>query len=189
MQGVMSETHRAPVCGMAVPSNTPHRLVRDTETILFCSPSCLQKFSESPSRCCGSNGGRASDPHRNDEGREFTCPMHPDVLQTGPGTCPICGMALEPVDATAEDDEELRTMRRAFWVGAAFTLPLFVLSMSPLIPGRPLDSLLSPSSNRWLQLALAIPVLFWSGRPILRRGWESVQRRRLNMFSLIGMGV
>lgn len=120
----------------------------------------------------------------------YTCPMHPEIEQAGPGTCPICGMALEPVDASAEaDDTEYRDMRRRFVWSAVLAVPLLVLAMGDMVlPGAPIHGLFGGFS-RWLELAFATPVVSWAGLPLLVRGWESVRRWQLNMFTLIGLGV
>ncbi len=121
---------------------------------------------------------------------EYTCPMHPEVVQLGPGTCPKCGMALEPKVASAEstEDHELADMRRRFKVSAALTLPLFVLAMADMIPGDPLGHVLGGTLITWVQLALATPVVFWGGAPFFERGVKSVRTRNLNMFTLIALG-
>ena len=114
----------------------------------------------------------------------YTCPMHPEVRQIGPGSCPSCGMALEPLVATAEvsEDHELKDMTRRFWFAAVFTLPLFIISM--LIP-----HLFSDRLRVWLELLLATPVCLWSGWPFFVRATDSIKRKSLNMFTLIGLGV
>jgi len=121
---------------------------------------------------------------------EYTCPMHPEIVQQGPGTCPICGMALEPrVPAAApEETPELADMRRRFLVSLVLTLPVFLTAMAEMIPGRPLDRVLPGHILAWLQLALAAPVVVWGGRPFFVRAWTSVLTRRLNMFTLIALG-
>jgi Cu+-exporting ATPase len=120
----------------------------------------------------------------------YTCPMHPDVRQVGPGACPICGMALEPLEArAAEDDTELRDMRRRLLGSALLTAPIVVLAMGDMVlPGAPIHGALGAAS-RWLELALATPVVLWAAWPLLARGWQSLARRQLNMFTLIGLGV
>ncbi|HEX5054509.1 MAG TPA: copper-translocating P-type ATPase [Planctomycetota bacterium] len=120
----------------------------------------------------------------------FTCPMHPEVRQVGPGSCPICGMALEPVDVRGgEDDSEYRDMRRRFLGSVALTLPVVLLAMGDMVlPGAPVHGMLGPWA-RWLELAFATPVVLWCAWPLLVRGWHSVVRRQLNMFTLIGLGV
>jgi Cu+-exporting ATPase len=122
---------------------------------------------------------------------EWTCPMHPQIVRPGPGTCPICGMALEPrtVTEAPAQNPELRTMLRRFWISAGLTLPLLVMTMAHMIPGRPLDHLIPHHLRPWLELALASPVVLWGGWPFFQRGWTSVVRRNLNMFTLIGLGV
>lgn len=120
---------------------------------------------------------------------QYTCPMHPEILQEQPGDCPICGMALE---ATAiqveEDDSELRDMSRRFWLSLPFTLPVFVIAMSDMIPGKPFQDLLSTQTQIWLQLLLSTPVVLWAGWPFLHKAWRSFKGLRLNMFTLIALG-
>jgi len=121
---------------------------------------------------------------------QYTCPMHPEIVRDRPGSCPICGMALEPRVAAAvqmEDDSELRSMTRRFWVGVALSIPLLVLSMWGMAPGSPLQRL-PAGAMEWLQLALATPVVLWGGWPFFQRGWSSIVNRHLNMFTLIALG-
>ncbi len=123
-------------------------------------------------------------------GTVWTCPMHPQVRETSNTSCPICGMSLEPETATAEEDNsELDDMTRRFWVGVVLSVPLIALVMGEMIPGNPLGTLINPADGIWLQAALATPVVLWAGWPFFVRGWESVKRRSLNMFTLIAMGV
>jgi Cu+-exporting ATPase len=121
---------------------------------------------------------------------EYVCPMHPEIVRDAPGVCPICGMALEPRTVSALDDEnpELVDMRRRFGVSAAFTLPTFLLAMSDLIPGQPVQRFLSTEVSGWMQLALSAPVVLWGGLPFFQRGWASIVNRSLNMFTLIALG-
>jgi Cu+-exporting ATPase len=121
----------------------------------------------------------------------YTCPMHPEIRQEGPGNCPICGMALEPVTASVEGEPnpELVDMTRRFWIGAILTAPILLLEMGSHIPGLGLHSLISPRASLWLQFLLATPVVLWAGWPLLERGWRSFASRSLNMFSLIALGV
>ncbi len=121
---------------------------------------------------------------------EYTCPMHPEIVQRGPGSCPICGMALEPktVSLEHEEDPELRDMTKRFWVSLALSTPVFVIAMSEMIPGDPLGDLISHAVMPWLQLALAAPVVLWGGWPFFVRGYRSVISRNLNMFTLIALG-
>jgi P-type Cu+ transporter len=122
---------------------------------------------------------------------EWTCPMHPEIVRDGPGSCPICGMALEPrtVSLDEEENPELVDMRRRFWVSVVLTAPLLVIAMGPHLPGDPLGRLLPQGVMRWLELALATPVVLWGGWPFFVRAWRSVVNRSLNMFTLIGLGV
>ncbi|MGB5192679.1 MAG: heavy metal-binding domain-containing protein, partial [Polyangiales bacterium] len=118
--------------------------------------------------------------------------MHSEVRQAGPGSCPKCGMALEPRDASSEGDAvnpELVDMTRRFWLAAAFTVPLFVVSMGDLLPGEPISQMLSPRARTLLELALATPVCLWSAWPFYVRFAQSLKNRSLNMFTLIGLGV
>ena len=123
--------------------------------------------------------------------RQFTCPMHPEIIQDGPGDCPICGMALEPVVVSEdeEDNSELIDMTRRFWVSVIFTVPVFLIAMGDLLPGRPVSAVLSTAIRPWFELMLATPVVLWGGAPFFVRGWRSVVTRNLNMFTLIALGV
>jgi Cu+-exporting ATPase len=122
---------------------------------------------------------------------EYVCPMHPEVVRDEPGSCPICGMALEPRTITLEDEPnpELADMTRRFWISAALSLPLFLVAMSDMIPGQPLQHLVSPRLLTWFQFVLATPVVLWGGWPFFERGWRSVVNRSPNMFTLIAIGV
>ena len=123
--------------------------------------------------------------------REYTCPMHPEVVQVGPGACPKCGMALEPRTITLEDDDtsELDDMTRRCRVSLAFTAPIVLVMLAEMVPGRPLLDIISPRALAWIQFALATPVVLWAGWPFFVRGWQSVVNRHLNMFTLIALGV
>jgi Cu+-exporting ATPase len=120
----------------------------------------------------------------------YTCPMHPQIRQVGPGNCPICGMTLEPVKATAEisENRELIDMTRRFWIGLILTLPVFVLEMGGHIPALGLHNLVPPRISIWIQFALSTPVVLWAGWPFFERAFASVVHRSLNMFSLIALG-
>ena len=124
---------------------------------------------------------------------EYTCPMHPEVRQVGPGTCPKCGMALEPVAIAAPEEaaenRELADMTRRFWVSALLTVPLVLMAMAHDLPGQLLGHLASPATRQWLEPALATPVVLWGGWPFFVRAWQSLVYRSLNMFTLIGLGV
>lgn len=122
---------------------------------------------------------------------EYTCPMHPEIVRDEPGSCPICGMALEPrtISLSEEENAELKDMRRRFWISAVLSLPVFAIGMSDLVPGQPLQQLISMRALTWIQLALATPVVLWGGWPFFVRAWHSILNRNLNMFTLIGLGV
>jgi Cu+-exporting ATPase len=120
----------------------------------------------------------------------YTCPMHPQIRQNGPGNCPICGMTLEPVTAsgTTGPNHELADMSRRFWIGLVLTLPVFILEMGSHIPGVRMDAIVSPTISTWVQFVLATPVVLWAGWPFFQRGWASLISRHLNMFTLIALG-
>ena len=124
-------------------------------------------------------------------GTEYVCPMHPEIVRDAPGSCPICGMALEPNAVTLEEmeNDELSDMRRRFVLSAALTAPLLAVAMRPMLPGQPLDGLAAPATFAWLELLLATPVVLWGGWPFFVRAWQSLVNRSLNMFTLIGLGV
>ncbi len=173
-----------PVCGMAVdPHVTPHRHVHTGHTYYFCSTGCRSKFEADPARYLGDKSAPAAP-----KDAIYTCPMHPEIRQVGPGSCPICGMALEPVELTAEagPSPELADMRRRFWIGLALTLPVVVLEMGGHLTN--LHMLLGQQTSNWLQLLFATPVVLWAGWPFFERGWASVKSRNLNMFTLIALG-
>ena len=175
-----------PVCGMAVdPAATSHHHELGGSTYHFCSAGCLGRFAADPDRYLDPGAAAAVEAP---EGAVWTCPMHPEIRQARPGSCPICGMALEPEMPTLEEgpNPELIDMSRRFRIGAALSLPLFVLAMgSELLGWR----WLSMEASVWVQLALATPVVLWGGRPFFERGWASLRTRNLNMFTLIGLGV
>jgi len=156
-------------------------------TFHFCSAHCKQAFEADPERFLGGDGSDAA-PAAGDPDAEYTCPMHPEVVQRGPGTCPRCGMALEPVSGGAGDDSELRDMQRRLGFAALFTLPVFVLAMGGhVVPA--LRDLLAPGVQGWVELVLTTPVVAWAAWPLLARGAASVRTWNLNMFTLIGLGV
>jgi Cu+-exporting ATPase len=177
-----------PVCGMkVVPEKAKWKTEHAGRTWYFCGQSCLKKFEAEPQKYDGSQSAapkQAAAP----AGGEYTCPMHPEIRQSGPGSCPICGMALEPVDVTSEaPNHELVDMTRRFWIGAVLTLPLMAIMVSHLMPGRPLQRILGHGSG-WLEFALATPVVLWAGWPFFERAWASIVHRSLNMFTLIAIG-
>ncbi len=173
-----------PVCGMTVdPHTAKHRHGHSGHTYYFCSAGCRTKFAADPQKYLGDKRYEEPVP----EGTIYTCPMHPEIRQTGPGSCPICGMALEPDIVSADEgpNPELADMTRRFWIALALTLPVFILEMGSHIVGHPFVA--QPLSN-WIQFALATPVVLWAGWPFFVRGWQSVVTRNLNMFTLIAMG-
>ncbi|MFT6955681.1 MAG: Cu+-exporting ATPase [Halieaceae bacterium] len=174
-----------PVCGMLVDRhNAKHRFGYQGETWYFCSSRCREKFEAEPPKYLG---GKVLAPVA-PAGTLYTCPMHPEVHQEGPGDCPICGMALEPEDVSIDTgpSAELTGMTRRFWVGLALTLPVFILEMGGHLLS--LDQLVSPQVSNWVQLVLASPVVCWAGWPFFVRGWRSLVQRSLNMFTLIAIG-
>ena len=175
-----------PVCGMAVdPAAAKHRTEHGGETFYFCSAGCRSKFEADPAAYLT----KAPAPPPADPGAIYTCPMHPEIRQTGPGSCPICGMALEPEKITADSgpNPELADMSRRFWIALVLTLPVFVLEMGGHLTGLMLVH--DRQTSNWIQLALSAPVVLWAGWPFFERGWASIRTGRLNMFTLIAMGV
>ncbi len=182
--GAAENRVKDPVCGMDVdPHRTQHRAEHAGRTYYFCSAGCRSKFLAAPERYLSPEAARAEPVQ---PGAIYTCPMHPEIRQVGPGSCPICGMALEPVDITADQgpNPELADMSRRFWIGLALAMPVFVLEMGSHIFGR----LLAPALSNWIQLVLATPVVVWAGAPFFQRGWQSLVTRHLNMFTLIALG-
>jgi Cu+-exporting ATPase len=190
----MGEPAKDPVCGMTVdPDRTPHRDVHAGTTYHFCGARCAERFRAAPQQFVagGAREPAAEPAPRGAAGVEYTCPMHPEVVQIGPGTCPICGMALEPREVSLAEDEpnpELDDMARRLRVAVALTVPLFLLAMSDLIPGQPVQVALGHRLLAWIQLALATPIVLWCGWPFFQRGWTSIRTGRLNMFTLIALG-
>jgi P-type Cu+ transporter len=179
---------RDPVCGMTVdPQQTAHRHSLAGQTYYFCSAGCRAKFAADPPKYLGAEAGKPP-PVPVPPGTIYTCPMHPQIRQSRPGSCPICGMALEPVLATAAagPNPELIDMSRRFWIGLVLAIPVVVLEMGGHLIN--LHMLLSPALSSWIQLLLATPVVLWAGWPFFVRGWRSVVTRNLNMFTLIAMG-
>jgi heavy metal translocating P-type ATPase len=189
-----------PVCAMDVnPATSEYRSVHDGQTYHFCSGLCQAKFETNPETYLDAH---AEHQHGHDrdhqhagqtattgEVAEWTCPMHPEIRQPGPGSCPICGMALEPVTVTADTgpSPELADMTRRFWIALALSIPVLILGMGgDLVPA--IHDAISPRASTWIQLALATPVVLWAGWPFFQRGWTSVRTMKLNMFTLIAMG-
>jgi Cu+-exporting ATPase len=173
-----------PVCGMTVnPHTTKHRVEHRGHTYHFCSAGCRTKFANDPQKYLGKR-----EPGPVAEGAVYTCPMHPEIRQVGPGFCPICGMALEPEIAGSESgpNPELVDMTRRFWIGLVLSLPVLALEMGGHLTN--LHMLLGKTLSNWIQFALATPVVLWAGWPFFVRAWQSVVTRNLNMFTLIAMG-
>ena len=173
---------------MAVdPATASHKVEHGGRTFYFCSDRCRTKFAEEPARYVHSKVGHEA---RTDvpEGTVYTCPMHPQIRQVGPGNCPICGMALEPEVATADagPNPELIDMTRRFWVGLALSVPVVILEMGAHLVGA--HRWIDQSFSNWIQFVLATPVVLWAGWPFFVRGWQSVLTLNLNMFTLIAMG-
>ena len=192
-----SEPAIDPVCGMTVdPATAAGSVAHAGTTYHFCSTRCVEKFKADPAKYAGptaaTEGHPRSDgvsPPSTAEVVKYTCPMHPEVVKDGPGTCPKCGMALEPMTprAGADDDSELRDMARRFRVAAVLTVPVFALAMLPMIPGVRLPHALTAAAN-WVGMALATPVVFWAGWPFFVRAAQALRNRTANMFTLIAMG-
>lgn len=184
-------TVKDPVCGMEVePKSAAGHFDFRGETFHFCSLHCLHKFEKDPEAFLSKRGKEKTAAAQFAAIPEaiYTCPMHPEVRQVGPGSCPICGMALEPATFSAEhpeDQTEYLGMRKRFWLSAAFSAPLLVLTMF----GRPFLPMEIQGSMNWVELAIATPVVIWGGFPFFERFWQSLKTFRLNMFTLIGLGV
>jgi Cu+-exporting ATPase len=176
-----------PVCGMSVnPATALYKAEQVGKMYYFCSPGCRAKFLSDPLKY--STKSLALTAATVDKGAEYTCPMHPEIREIGPGACPICGMALEPVVAGTGSgpSDELADMTRRFWVGLALALPVFILEMG----GHVFDFMTTVGMQKssWIQLMLSTPVVLWAGWPFFVRGWQSIITRNLNMFTLIALG-
>jgi heavy metal translocating P-type ATPase len=173
-----------PVCGMSV-NSAKHTHIHEGRTYYFCAARCREKFIADPAKYLQPAPAPAA---AAPEGTIYTCPMHPEIRQVGPGSCPLCGMALEPevMTATTGPNPELADMMRRLIVGGLFTLPLFVLEMGGHLLG--LNHRLGRQTVNWIGLALASPVVLWAAWPFFERGWASLKTRNLNMFTLIAMG-
>jgi Cu+-exporting ATPase len=182
-----------PVCGMTVdPATAQHRAEDAGTTYYFCSADCRAKFLADPSRYVAAADSAVPPPaaHAAPPSQDaiYTCPMHPQIRQVGPGHCPICGMALEPeiASAGATESAELADMRRRFWIGLALTVPVLILEMAGDLAG--LHQMVAPQFSNWIQFVLATPVVLWGGWPFFVRGFDSLRTKNLNMFTLIAMG-
>jgi P-type Cu+ transporter len=175
-----------PVCGMKVdPHTAKHRAEYGGRAYYFCSAGCRNKFLAKPEAYLSPSDKRAQPVT---EEAIYTCPMHPEIRQAGPGSCPICGMALEPLTIAQETgpNPELIDMSRRFWIALALTVPVMTLEMGRHV--LDLDAVMDRQISNWLQLVVATPVVFWAGRPFFVRGWQSIITRNLNMFTLIALG-
>ncbi|MCP4204664.1 MAG: heavy metal translocating P-type ATPase [bacterium] len=184
-----------PVCGMKVdPATAKNKSTHGGVDYYFCCEGCKRRFEAAPEKfllAVDPGSEPATSPAPDDV--VYTCPMDPEIEQLGPGSCPKCGMALEPKTVAIDEGEnpELVDMLRRFWLGALLTLPVFLLAMSEMVPGLDLAERLPQGWNRglvWLQFLLATPVVLWCGRPFFERGWSSLRTLNLNMFTLIAMG-
>uniref|UniRef100_E6VHW5 Heavy metal translocating P-type ATPase n=1 Tax=Rhodopseudomonas palustris (strain DX-1) TaxID=652103 RepID=E6VHW5_RHOPX len=176
-----------PVCGMKVdPATSKHRFAYKGTTYHFCREGCQTKFAADPVSYLDKS--KAKPEPAMPEGTIYTCPMDPQIRQVGPGTCPICGMALEPELVSLDDapNPELIDMTRRFWIGLVLALPAVVLEMGGHLVGG--HGLIDPALSNWIQLVSATPVVLWAGWPFFVRGWQSVVTRNLNMFTLVAMG-
>ena len=184
--GATHGTVKDPVCGMTVdPAATPHHFDDEGKTVHFCSAHCLHKYQADPAAY--RNGPPPPKPAV--AGAQYTCPMHPEIVQDGPGDCPKCGMALEPMDPTLDTgpNPELVDFTRRLWIGGPLALLLFLLEMGAHL-GLNLHHLIGGGAYNWVQLLLGTPVVVWVGAPFFKRGWASVRNRSPNMWTLIALG-
>jgi Cu+-exporting ATPase len=173
-----------PVCGMRVdPQTAKHRFAYQGHDYFFCSGRCRERFEAEPNKFLQPKPPEPAAP----PGSIYTCPMHPEIKQIGPGSCPICGMALEPEQISLDDkpDPELIDMTRRFWIALALTIPVFVIEMGGHLG---LMHLVPQNWSNWISFALSTPVVLWAGAPFFARGWRSLVTRNFNMFTLIAMG-
>jgi Cu+-exporting ATPase len=190
--GVEGGLVKDPVCGMTVdPQKTAHRAEFEGHSYFFCSAGCRGKFEAEPLKYVrtASSAGPAEPAKAAPAGGKWTCPMHPEIIRDGPGSCPICGMGLEPMSPVAGGDEvnpELADMTRRFWISVVLTVPLVVLVMAPHLLGMAVH--IPARLSVWIQAVLATPVVLWGGWPFFERGWKSLENRSLNMFTLIALG-
>ncbi len=185
-----------PVCGMNVtPATAKHRVDHAGKTQFFCCAGCAEKFKSDPGKYLNparpdSNLITLATPSARPQPVEYTCPMHPEIIRPKPGSCPICGMALEPrtISAIEEENPELRDMTRRFWISLVLTAPLLIIAMADMLSGMPVEHAFRAGWLPWIELLLATPVVLWGGWPFFQRGWASIVNRSTNMFTLIAMG-
>jgi P-type Cu+ transporter len=183
------KSHKDPVCGMTVTEGKEAgRSEHNGTTYFFCSKGCMSKFEADPEKYLSGSEPAADKDAPKDA--VYTCPMHPEIEQVGPGSCPKCGMALEPkeVSLDEEDTTELDDMTRRFWIAAILTLPIFFLAMGSHLPGNPIGQIIPMNVRLWIELLLTVPVVFWCGWPILKLGVASIRNVSPNMFTLIMIG-
>ncbi|PWK63690.1 heavy metal translocating P-type ATPase [Aminobacter sp. AP02] len=175
-----------PVCGMEVARDSARHLKHEGTGYYFCSSTCEGKFAAEPARYLGAKPAAAVAP----KGTQYTCPMHPEIIRDKPGSCPICGMALEPVMPTGEEgpSPELVDFTHRLWVSAVLSIPLLIIAMGPML-GLPVRDWIGERTAAWLELVLATPVVLWAALPFFHRGWDSVLNRSPNMWTLISLGV
>jgi len=203
-----------PVCGMTVdPQRAAGSFEYKGQTYYFCALGCREKFKADPGRYLAPKPvtlvgiqrtkhlpdspetvATSNDAEKSGQGwprSDYTCPMHPEIVRDAPGSCPICGMALEPrtVTLVEEKNPELIDMTRRFWVSLALSIPLLLIAMSEMLPSNPIERIATMHTIVWIQFALATPVVLWGGWPFFARCWQSIVNRSLNMFTLIGLGV
>lgn len=185
---VAATVARDPVCGMSVdPATAKHSLRHESQDFYFCSAGCKAKFEAEPAKYLGDR----PEPKAMPKGTQYTCPMHPEIIRDKPGSCPICGMALEPMGVPTGDEgpnPELVDFTRRLWVSAILSVPLLIVAMAPMF-GLTFASFIDERSMVWLELALASPVVLWAALPFFHRGWDSVVNRSPNMWTLISLGV
>ncbi|UCI31395.1 heavy metal translocating P-type ATPase [Mesorhizobium sp. B4-1-4] len=177
-----------PVCGMSVDRASARHFVRhEGQGFYFCSAGCKAKFEAVPQTYLGER----PEPPLAPKGTQYTCPMHPEIIRDKPGSCPICGMALEPMGVPSGDEgpnPELIDFTRRFWASAALSVPLLIIAMAPMA-GLSLERLVADRTKVWIELVLASPVVLWAAFPFFHRGWESILNRSPNMWTLISLGV
>ncbi len=177
-----------PVCGMQVLENSEFRLMHKSTEYLFCSDHCLHKFHQEPDRYLQEDSANTVSDSEN--AALYTCPMHPEIQQQGPGSCPKCGMALEPRTVSMEEDtSELDDMSRRFWISTFLAIPVFISAMTAEFRPEMMAELINPKTRQWFELILATPIVWWGGWIFYIRALQSIISRNLNMFTLIGLGV
>ncbi|WP_029041857.1 heavy metal translocating P-type ATPase [Cucumibacter marinus] len=181
-------TAKDPVCGMSVDRATArHMLKHEGERFYFCSKGCHDKFEADPEKYLGDRPA----PEPMPAGTQYTCPMHPEIVEDKPGDCPKCGMALEPMGVPTGDEgpnPELIDFTRRFWVSTVLAVPVLIIAMAPMV-GLPLRQWIGETTATWLELILATPVVVWAALPFFKRGWSSIVNKSPNMWTLIGLGV